>query len=272
MLAVQVATDSWTEARPLQRFAPALASERRDWAPSHTSEAPSNALSMHWFPRRDALVVSKRAAGFDEASVSRYAALLRNVACGGFGRLKFLIFDFCHAEPEPCALAATGFETLAATNASLIVNVPVISVAWARTQLAGADLEFALSCSMIVGERGARFSFDADPANSVGMYGLLAQKIGFVKAERLMEGGEPITAEQMSDLFLVRHLAEQEEGFDEIERFVEKSTRRYNSSCNIYRAQRIAMPAIYETMHGPQEDGFMDFGRLSPPAQATTFS
>lgn len=200
-------------------------------------------LTIHRLSDVDTLLVSKPSAGFDRSCVDNLRLLLRKISAGELPGLKYLVFDFAHQGEGP-ADAAEGFDDLASANAQLILDAPVISIAWARTYLAGADLDFALSCSMMVADRSARFSFDADLTSAVGVYGSLAQKLGFVKAERLMEGGEVLTAEQMLDLCLVKHIVEKDEGIVGAERYVKQCGRRYNASYSMFRAQRITTPPV----------------------------
>ncbi|MBI1866751.1 MAG: enoyl-CoA hydratase [Methylocystis sp.] len=204
-----------------------------------------NTLTLQRLEKLDTLVVSKSCSGFDRSCVDELADLLRRIGrgepIGELTGLKYLVFDFAH-EGAGAAEAADGFEELAATNAELILDAPVISIAWTRGFIIGADLDFALSCSMIVAERGARFSFETDPIASIGVYGSLAQKIGFVKAERLMENGEVVGADDMRNLLLVKQVADREAGLEGIERYIGQCGRRYNASYSLFRAQRIAMP------------------------------
>ena len=81
---------------------------------------------------------------------------------------------------------------------------------------------------------------------SLATYGFLSQKIGFVRAERLMETGDSVNAEQMRDLLLVKAMLEEGAGFGEVEQFLARSLRRHNSAYAIYRAQRIASPCFLE--------------------------
>lgn len=205
-------------------------------------EAQSS-LTLHPLEKLDALVARKLRRGFARDCVDKLAELLRRIGHGegDLSRLKYLVFDFAH-QGEGRAEAADGYEELASANAELILHAPVISIAWARGFMVGADLDFALSSSMIIAERGARFSFEIDPSASIGVYGSLAQKIGFVKAERLMEKGVVLGAEEMCDLLLAKQVADQEPGLEGVERYVDKSSRRYNASYSLFRAQRIATP------------------------------
>lgn len=202
-----------------------------------------HSLKIHRLDDLDTLLVSKLGAGFDRRCVDDLSLLLRKISQGELAGLKYLVFDFAH-QGEGAADAAEGFDDLASANAQLILDVPVISIAWARSYLSGADLDFALSCSMMVADRSARFSFDADLTSAVGVYGSLAQKLGFVKAERLMEGGEILGAEQMQELCLVKHIVEKDEGIGGAESYVRQCGRRYNASYSMFRAQRITTPPV----------------------------
>ena len=131
------------------------------------------------------------------------------------------------------------FDALITEAANLILSAPIVLIANARGPMAGADIEFALACSMLVGEAGAEFSFAEDPIVSVETYGFLAQKLGFVRAERLMESGEVLTAHQMHELLLLKDVIDESDG---LRGFLTKTARRHNSCYGIYRASRMASP------------------------------
>ncbi len=189
------------------------------------------------------LVVSKTRAGFDRPMVEALRLIVRDAAAGRLGGLKFLAFDFCH-HSQGHAGGAEGFPALVAEVANLILKAPIVAVACARAHMEGADLEFALACSMLVGERGAQFSFADDPLSATGIYGFLAQKLGFVAAERLMEGAEVLGADEMRALLLLKDVAEPGDGVAALEQFLRRTARRHNSCYGIYRAQRITAPAL----------------------------
>jgi enoyl-CoA hydratase/carnithine racemase len=199
--------------------------------------------SLHWRRTADTLVIAKSRAGFDAEAVGGLSALLDAIVSGEVAGLKYLVFDFHHGCEDGVSECADGFEALVAANAELILNAPVISIAWARSDMRGADLEFAMSCSTIVAARGARFQFNADAADSFGLYNALSKKIGFAKAERLLENEQVLSAEEMEKLFLVKEIVEKDDGEAGILRYVEQLGRRYNASCGIFRAQRMSMGA-----------------------------
>jgi len=209
-----------------------------------------SSLEIHRMDDVDTILVSKLACGFDRDSIEGLTLLLGKISEGHLPNLKYLVFDFAHCDEAP-AVAADGFDELASATARLILDAPVISLAWARTYLNGADLDFALSCSMIVADRHARFCFEADFASAIGVYGSLAQKLGFVKAERLMENGEILTAEQMLELCLVKHIVENGEGLEGAESYVRQCGRRHNASYSMFRAQRISAPPVRRQVPAP---------------------
>ncbi len=200
-----------------------------------------NTLGAHWLEPLDTLIVAKSCAGFDRAAVEDVRGLFSMIARGGLAGLKYLVFDFAHPDDGATADAGEGFEELIAATAELILEAPVITVAWARTTMAGADLDFALYCSMIVAQTDARFSFEGEPDALSGLYSALSRRIGFVKAERLIEQGQTLNAEEMRDLCLVKEVVEPQTGFCAFEQYIRRSARRYNASCAVFRAQRIAM-------------------------------
>ena len=210
--------------------------------------APVEGLIERPLEAQHSLVVTKLTPGFDDECVEGLTRIVQDVAAGRRGQVKFLVFDFAH-HMERDSEGGHGFGELVAAVANLVLGAPVVSVAAVRANLSGADLELALGCNMVVAEAGRRFSFAADPAVSLATYGFLSQKIGFVRAERLMEQGASLDSEEMSQLLLVKSVMGPGLGFGGIEQFLSRSLRRHNSAYGIYRAQRIAHPAIFEDDH-----------------------
>lgn len=206
--------------------------------------APSSAaLTTIWLEAQAALVVAKTRPAFDSASVAAIRAILRSIAEGRLGALKFLVFDFLGADGA-AAKAPDGFADMIAANAELIVDTPVISLAWARGAMSGLDFDFAMNCSAIVAESGARFSFAGDPFDLLGLYAALGRRIGFAKAERLIESDRPILPQEARDLMIVKDVVAQSQGVEGIADYLAQFERRYNATHAIFRARRIAEPPI----------------------------
>ena len=200
-----------------------------------------NSLAPHFLHDLGALVVGKFCVGFDQSCVDSLTLLVKQIAEHGMPGLKYLVFDFAHLDKESAKERGEGFDELVSTNTELILKAPVISIGWARSNMSGADLEFALSCSMIIALRGAHFRFDGDTVVSLQLYNALAHRIGFAKTERLLENQEALSADDMQALFLVREVVEGDEDLSGIERYVRRIGRRYNASYGIFRAQRLSL-------------------------------
>ena len=167
----------------------------------------SGSLELNRLEGGDVLVVSKLHPGFDDECVDDLTRLLSAISSGRTARPKYLVFDFAHRRGGE-ASGSAGFQNLVAANSELILDAPVITVAWVRSFMAGADFEFACHCAMLVAERGALFSFDGDPDKLFGLYASLARKIGLVKTQGLMETGAVLGAEDMRNLLLAKDVVE----------------------------------------------------------------
>jgi len=200
-------------------------------------------LIEHRIPALQTLVITKLVAGFDDDCVDSLRRIVEDAAAGRRGPLKFLVLDFAH-HMDRDSEGGADFNRLVNDVAQLILRSSVVSVACVRAHMAGADLELALACNMMIAEAGRHFCFAADPTVSLATYGFLSQKVGFVRAERLMEVGDNVDAEQMRELLLVKATLQRGAGFGEVEQFLARTLRRHNSAYAICRAQRIAGPSF----------------------------
>lgn len=211
-----------------------------DWQAFNPLQA---GIRMTWLREGDTLVVSKGRAGFDRASVDVVVELLEKIESGAHPSLKFLVFDFVQGGAD-ATRAPDGFGDMVAANADLIVDTPVIALAWARSLVSGLDFDFALNCSALVAESGARFSFAGEPFDLFGLYAALGRRIGFVKAERLIDSERTLSSAEAKELMLVKDVVPPQAGFDGILAYLSNFDRRYNASHAIFRAQRLAEPPI----------------------------
>ena len=191
----------------------------------------------------DTVVISKTRPGFSRAAVEACAAVVRE--CARSSQVKFLVFDFAQTN-EAGDGAGDGFGDLVSQVANLILLTPVVSIAIARGPMRAADLELALACNIMISEEGASFRFDVDPLASVRTYAFLAQKIGFVRAERLMENGQLLDPAGMQVLMLLKDILEPGATAKRLSEVMRKYLRRHNFFYGMHRAQRIAAPYIHQ--------------------------
>ncbi|HEY4031411.1 MAG TPA: hypothetical protein VGM25_13760 [Caulobacteraceae bacterium] len=194
----------------------------------------------------EVLVLSKPHRGYSARELSRFAETLEAAVDGRFPKARYLVLDFHTPSPDIGAVGPA-FNKLAATVETLVSRSSLIAVACVRGRIGGGDLELALACNMLVADAAAEFHFGVEQG-SLGLYGSLATKVGYVYAERIMEQGVTLTTEQMKDKLLVRETLELSGGLEPLWRFLQRTSRRHNASWAIFRAQRMAAPSIYASL------------------------
>ncbi|QZO02243.1 crotonase/enoyl-CoA hydratase family protein [Chenggangzhangella methanolivorans] len=128
---------------------------------------------------------------------------------------------------------------------------PVITVALVQGDALGGGFEAALSCDVIVAERGSKFGLPEILFNlfpGMGAYSLLARRLGGAQAERFIASGKLYTAEELHALGLVQVLAEPGQGVAETHRLLTRNQRRHNGLSALFRAGRRAAPIPYQEL------------------------
>ena len=118
--------------------------------------------------------------------------------------------------------------------------LPLTTISLAQGDALGGGFEAALSCSVIIAERKARFGFPEVLFNlfpGMGAYSFLARRIGAVKAERIILSGSVYTAEQFQEMGIIDILVEDGGGEGAVHTYVEKHNRRPNAYDSVYRAR-----------------------------------
>lgn len=126
-----------------------------------------------------------------------------------------------------------------------------ITIGLAQGDALGAGFELLLSSNIIVAERSARFGF---PEILFGMMSglvvlpLLSRKLGSIHARRLLDEGRIYSAEEMHDMGLVNHLAEDGEGEQTVRDLIARTRSHFSGHAAIYAAERkidpIEMPEL----------------------------
>jgi DSF synthase len=119
--------------------------------------------------------------------------------------------------------------------------LPLTTISLAQGDALGGGFEAALSCSVIIAERKARFGFPEVLFNlfpGMGAYSFLARRIGAVKAERIILSGSVFTAEEFHEMGIVDVLVDDGGGEGAVHTYVEKHKRRPNAYESVYRARQ----------------------------------
>jgi DSF synthase len=107
----------------------------------------------------------------------------------------------------------------------------ITSIALIEGDALGGGFEAALSSHIVVAERGTKLGFPEIMFNlfpGMGAFSLVARRAGPQVAERLIMGGEILSAEQMHELGLVDHLAEKGEGAALVRKLIRERGRVAN--------------------------------------------
>ena len=123
--------------------------------------------------------------------------------------------------------------------------LPLTTVALVQGDALGGGFEAALSCSVMIAERGARFGFPEVLFNlfpGMGAYSFLARRIGAARAEQIIMSGSVYAAEELHALGVIDMLVDDGKGEAAVHTYVEKHQRRPNSYASIYLARQVYHP------------------------------
>lgn len=149
----------------------------------------------------------------------------------------------------------------------------ITSVAMIEGDALGGGLEAALSCQVIVAERGAKMGFPEvlfDLFPGMGAYSFVARRCGTRLAERLIGSGEILPAEKMFELGLVDVLAEKGEAMDAVQQLFKRRRHSVNGLRALNRA-RLHTPfhVPFEELLAVTEEWVQAATHLSPSALRT---
>lgn len=123
------------------------------------------------------------------------------------------------------------------------LDLPILTIGLVEGAALGGGFEALLSFDYVIAERSATFGlpeimFGLFPG--MGAHALLSRKLGSAMADRLIVSNETYTAEQMYELGIVHHLAEDGDGLATCRDFIKKSTRRHSGLLHSRKAMKVA--------------------------------
>ena len=141
------------------------------------------------------------------------------------------------------------------TNA-VSFDLPVVTVALVQGDALGGGFEAALSCDVIVAERGARFGLPEVLFNlfpGMGAYSFLSRRLGAAQAEKMILSGRIYTAEELHEMGVVQILATAGMGEQTVRDFIDRSGRRHNSQSSVFKVGRRVNPLSYDELRDVTE-------------------
>ncbi|MBT2971530.1 MAG: crotonase/enoyl-CoA hydratase family protein [Candidatus Thiodiazotropha sp. (ex Ctena orbiculata)] len=144
-----------------------------------------------------------------------------------------------------CIDGAYGFHTH--------LGQPVTSIALVEGNAQGGGFEAALSCNVIIAERGTHLGFPEVLFNmfpGMGAYSFLSRRVGSSLAERLIYSGDLYTAETLYDLGVIDILADEGAGHQALTNYIRTAQRRTNALKLIRHVRQTYHTVPYEELLG----------------------
>ena len=128
-------------------------------------------------------------------------------------------------------------------------GLPIVTIALVQGDALGGGFETALSFDVLVAERSAKFCLPEILFNlfpGMGAYSFLARRLDSVRAERLINSGAMMSAEQLFEMGIVDILAEDGQGHTAVSRYITKESARLNARLAINETRRRVNPITRE--------------------------
>jgi DSF synthase len=144
---------------------------------------------------------------------------------------------------------------------------PIVTVALVQGDALGGGFETALSCNVIVAERGAKFGLPEVLFNlfpGMGAYSLIARRLDAIEAERMIMSGKIYTAEELHEKGLVDVLAEEGCGEFALQEYMDQHRRRFNALQAVLQTRFCVSPITLEELRRVTDVWVDAAMRLSP--------
>ncbi|HKJ07962.1 MAG TPA: crotonase/enoyl-CoA hydratase family protein [Gammaproteobacteria bacterium] len=133
------------------------------------------------------------------------------------------------------------------------LDLPVTSIALLQGNAQGGGFEAALSCNVIIAERGTFMGFPEVLFNlfpGMGAYPFLARRVGPALAERLIFSGDLYPAEYLHELGVIDLLADKDGADEKLREYIRAAGRRGNA-LGLFRHmrstyQRVSYDELYD--------------------------
>jgi len=134
---------------------------------------------------------------------------------------------------------------------SINLDLPLTTVALVQGDALGGGFEAALSCNVIVAERGTQFGLPEVLFNlfpGMGAFSFLSRRLDPARAERMILSGKMYSAEELYDLGVVDELAEPGEGASALDALLARRRRRPLSFAAMREVRQRHQPVTYDEL------------------------
>lgn len=131
------------------------------------------------------------------------------------------------------------------------LEVPLTTIALVQGNALGGGFEAALSCNVLIAERGTQMGLPEILFNlfpGMGAYSLLARRIDVQTAERIILSGNIYDAETLHEMGIVDVLAEPGEGVKAVHDYIKRHARVRNGFQAVQRVRQRYHPLQYQEL------------------------
>lgn len=136
-------------------------------------------------------------------------------------------------------------------NNTVNLHHSVTTIALVQGSALGGGFESALSCSVLIAERGAELGLPEILFNlfpGMGAYSLLARRVGMSMAERIITSGRLYKAEELAEIGVVDILAEKGKGESAVHDYIRRRQRVSNAFAAIQKVRDYIQPVTHEEL------------------------
>lgn len=131
------------------------------------------------------------------------------------------------------------------------LGLPLTTIALVEGSALGGGFEAALSCNVIIAEKGIEFGFPEILFNlfpGMGAYSLLSRRIPMRETEKMITSGRIYSSEELFDMGVVDVLADEGEGRAALYEYVRNHRRSRNGLTAAQRARQRINPLTYQEL------------------------
>ncbi len=130
-------------------------------------------------------------------------------------------------------------------------GLPISTIALVQGDALGGGFEAALANDIIIAERSAKFGLPEVLFNlfpGMGAYSLLARRVGAVQAERMILSGRIYSADELHEMGIVDHVADDGDGTAAVYDFVAGCAKNGLARQAVLRTRRIVNPVTRDEL------------------------
>lgn len=136
-------------------------------------------------------------------------------------------------------------------NNYIELNNEVTTISLVQGDALGGGLEAAMSCNVLIAERGAKLGipdilFNLFPG--AGAYSFISRKVGSAQADRIILSGKLYTAEEFFEMGIVDVLAESGQGEKAVYDYIAKENKARNTYLGMRKIKNLRNPITREEL------------------------